>query len=170
MNVSQDKELWENPNKGDVWPLVYDIQGNLVPTRVGPGQKIHLTAVERRINQERAYGPDGDLFQNGALSAVKVFDTAEDYEEIKSNSNTKSEKEIAELVKLPAPKLKKELETINSPFVMERLKELTEVEDSDLTVAKVNAIKARYEEVVVKKTGKVFDDWEKEGVKKTIAL
>jgi hypothetical protein len=168
--MNDEKELWENRNKGEVWPLVYDVRGNLVPTRVGPGQKIHLTAVERRINQERAYGPDGDLFKNGALSAVKVFDTAEDYEEIKTNSNTKSEAEIAELLKLTAPKLKKELETITSPFVMERLKELTEDEDSDLTVAKVSAIKARYDEVVAKKTGKVFDDWQKEGVKKTIEL
>lgn len=170
MKVDEEKELWENRNKGEVWPLTYNIQGSLAPTRVGPGQKIHLTAVERRINQERAYGPDGDIFQNGALSAVRIFDTAEDYEEIKGNSNTKSEAEIADLLKLPATKLKKELETITSPFVMGRLKELTEEEDSDLTVAKVNAIKARYDEVVVSRTGKVFDDWAKEGVKKTIEL
>ena len=169
MADEESKELWENKNRGDVWPRTHDLSGNFIPTRVRPGQQIHLTTKERKMNQERAYGPEGDLFKNGALSAVAV-DTAEDYEEIQANSNTTSEAEMQQMVSQHANKLKKDLENITSPYVLERLKEMTEDPQSDLSMAKVTAIKERYSEVVQSSTGKKFDAWEDEGSKKTTRL
>jgi hypothetical protein len=163
----EELEVWENRNRSEIWVEVEDVSGRPVSRRVGPGQRIELSSYDRQLNQEAARngaGPDYDWFTNGALSNVRLLDTADDYEEIKSNVNTKSEAEIRDLLKLNANELKKELAEITSPLVVARLKNFIESDDADkaesITVAKVKAVNARYDELHPQVTGKVFDTYE----------
>jgi hypothetical protein len=160
----EELEIWENRNRSEFWVMKEDLSGQVVPVRIAPGKQIEISTYDRQRNQEQTVDPKFDWFTNGALSQVKLIDTADDIDEIKANPNTKSETELRELLNLNANELKKELAQITSPLVLARLKEFIESDDSDkaegLTVAKSKAVMARYEELHPSVTGKVFDTYE----------
>ena len=166
-------ETWENNNRSEIWVTVTDAKGELVSKRVPPRGRLDITTEDRqRFNQDAAYNRDSDWFSNGALTKATLIDTTDDREEIESNPNTKSESEIADLLKLDANRLKKELAAINSPLVLQRLKGMVEGDAADkaegLTVAKVNAVQKRYEELNPKaERQKVFDSYEESIAKPT---
>ena len=162
----EEKELWENRNKGEIWVSAFDSQGKERKVRIRPGGNIHLTTRERKLNQERAYDESLDFFTNGTLSIVKMVDTAEDAAEVLDNPNVKSEKELQALFAQNASALKKDLAQIDSPMVLARLKEMVENEDSpNITMAKARAVEERYVELNPSVAGKVFKDFDTEGVK-----
>lgn len=160
----EELEIWENRNRSEFWVMKEDMSGEVVPVRVGPGKQIEISTYDRQRNQEQTIDPKYDWFTNGALSRVKLIDTADDIEEIQANPNTKSEKELIELLNLSANELKKELAKITSPLVLARLKEFIESDAADkiesLTVAKNKAVLTRYDELHPPVTGKVFDTYE----------
>lgn len=160
----EDLEIWENRNRSEIWVMKEDLSGLPVSTPVRPGGKLEISTYDRQRNQEACQASEFDWFTNGALSPVKLIDSAEDYEEIASNPNAKSEKEIRALLSLNANELKKELAQITSPLVVARLKEFIESDDADtaenITMAKSKAVNARYDELHPPRTGKVFDDYE----------
>jgi len=160
----EDLEVWENRNRSEFWVMKEDLSGDVVPVRVPPGKQIEISTYDRQRNQEQTIDPKFDWFTNGALSRVRLVDTAEDIEEIEANPNAKSEKELIALLNLNANELKKELAEITSPLVLARLKEFIESDDADkiesLTVAKNKAVISRYEELHPPVTGKVFDTYE----------
>ena len=164
MGKREDLEIWENPNRSEFWVMKEDLSGNVVSTRIAPGKQIEISTYDRQRNQEQTVDPKFDWFTNGALVRVRLLDTADDYEEITAQPNTKSEKELRDLLNLTANELKKELAEIDSPLVLARLKEFIESDEADkaegLTVAKNKAVIARYEELHPPVTGKVFDTYE----------
>lgn len=164
MGRREDLEIWENRNRSEFWVMKEDLSGQPQSVRVGPGKQIEISTYDRQRNQEQTIDPKFDWFTNGALSRVRLVDTADDKEDIEANPNTKSEKELRDLLSLPANDLKKELANITSPLVLARLKEFIESDESDkaenLTVAKSKAVLARYDELHPPVTGKVFDTYE----------
>ena len=167
-------EIWENRNRSEIWINRTDFKGEIQSVRIPPGQRVEITPEDRiRYNQEAAWDSSLDWFSNGALSQVQLLDTAEDYEELVANPNTRSESEIKDLLNLNANELKKELAKITSPLVLQRLKGYVESDEADkadnITVAKVKAVNARFEELNGPRTGKKFDSFE-ESVAKPISL
>jgi hypothetical protein len=167
-------ETWENKNRSEIWINRTDFKGEIQSVRIPPGQRIEITTDDRiRYNQEAAWDSSLDWFLNGALSQVHLLDTAEDYEELLSNPNTKSESELQDLLKLNANELKKELAKITSPLVLQRLKAYVESDEVDkaenITVAKVKAVNARFEELNGSPAGKKFDSYE-ESISKPISI
>ncbi len=167
-------ETWENRNRSEIWINRTDFKGEIQSVRVPPGQRVEISPEDRiRYNQEAAWDSSLDWFSNGALSQVYLLDTAEDYEELVSNPNTKSETELRALLDLNANELKKELAQITSALVLQRLKGYVESDEADkadnITVAKVKAVNARFEELNGPRTGKKFDSFE-ESVAKPISL
>ena len=161
--AKKDREIWENKNKSQVWIMKENVRGDVESVPVRPGTRVELTVEDRQRNQEVSVDKSLDVFSNGMLSSVQLIDTAEDYEEVNSNPNSKSESEIRDLLELNANQLKKELAEIDSPLVIERLRDFVNSDDdkaSNVTVAKVKAVNARYEELHPPVTGKVFDSYE----------
>ena len=163
----EELEIWENRNRSEFWVMKEDLSGQVNSVRVAPGKQIEISTYDRQRTQEQTVDPRFDWFTNGALSRVKLLDTADDIEELEANPNTKSEKELRDLLSLNANELKKELAEITSPLVLARLKAFIESDDSDdsdkaegLTVAKSKAVMARYDELHPSVTGKVFDTYE----------
>ena len=167
VTTRQDMEIWQNKTQSEFWVQKENLAGRVDSVRVLPGGQIEISNFDRRRNQEQVVDKKFDLFSNGSLSRarnIEMFETAEDYEELAQNTNAMSEDELYGLFKLDATKLKKELAEITSPLVLQRLKDFLESEDSDkaenITVAKVKAVEARYEELNPKTTGKVFETYE----------
>jgi len=164
MGRREELEIWENRNRSEFWVMKEDLSGQVNAVRVAPGKQIEISTYDRQRNQEQTVDSRFDWFTNGALSRVRLLDTADDIEEIQANPNTKSEAELRALLSLNANELKKELAEITSPLVLARLKEFIESDDSDkaegLTVAKSKAVMARYDELHPSVTGKVFDTYE----------
>lgn len=166
--MSEKKELWKNLTKGEVWIKVFDVKGIEKAKRVPPGGSIQITSEERRLNQEIAYGPEGDVFKNGRLTVsdfAELADVAEDLEELREGSL--SESEIAKMLDQNTNSLKKDLAKIGSPITLSVLKEIVEDEElarihgiSDVSVAKANAVQARYDELVPPTTRQQFEDFE----------
>jgi len=141
-------EVWMNPNAGLVYIDKTDQNGKVQSTCILPGQKFNITPDDRRNNTERAWKPEADLFSNGTLSQVKLLDTEADYADLTENPNIIGESEIKDLFNLKAVEFKKRIAGITNDRVLTRIKEYSEDEKAEATVAQQKAVKARLEELI----------------------
>lgn len=139
------KEMWKNVTKGTVVVSKFDNNENIVRSDVKSGQTITVTEEERHLNDQLAYDLSVCVFRSGVLEPVRLVDSAEDIEDIKSNPNLKSEAELVELIKGHGNKLKSHLSTINNVITLHRIYDLAI--EHDVSMSKINAIKAAITEV-----------------------
>lgn len=152
---SDQLETWKNPNEGRVWINRLDHRGELAKSEiVGPGKVFHISAVERRLNQEMASNVDQDIFTNGTLSPVRLIEGTADAEAFKANPNLMTEDDMRGLfipAKTEAAKASStdafttRLDAIKNPATLDRLLALARVEDAPLS--RVEAIQSRIREV-----------------------
>lgn len=66
LEIGQDDlETWKNPNEGRVWINRIDHRGEFTKDEIiGPGKTFHVSALERRLNQEMASAADLDIFRD----------------------------------------------------------------------------------------------------------
>lgn len=147
MVEQKPREIWQNCNKGDVYVSQVGYDGRVSSTRVLPGARIDITYDDRRMNQDIAYSREADLFTNGTLSRIQLFDGADDFAELSSNPNVMGESEIKDLFTLTATNFKKKLQEIDNVRVLERLAEFAQDTSVNASVAQVKAINARLDQV-----------------------
>jgi hypothetical protein len=149
--MAEDLETWKNPTEGRVWVNRLDHRGELTRTEIiGSGRTFHLTAAERRLNQEMAVNPDLDIFSNGTLTPVRLIGTDDaEAAAFASNPNLMTEGDMRTLVARPKGKatdqFNERLATIRNPATLERLLSLAREEDAPLS--RVEAIQGRLAEV-----------------------
>lgn len=152
---SDDLETWKNPNEGRVWINRIDHRGELSKDEIiGPGKVFHMSALERRLNQEMASDPDLDIFTNGTLSPVRLIEGSADAEAFKSNPNLMTEGDMKDLFKPAKTEAAKaeatdafttRLTAIKNPATLDRLLSLARTEDAPLS--RVEAIENRIREI-----------------------
>lgn len=135
-------ETWKNNAAGTVVVRKRGQYGVEVEEVVGGGKIVHISAEDRRMNQESAALPSLDVFANGMLHPVKVGSAAEEFA---GNSNLMTEENMRDLVKSHPKTFDKRLSEISNPVVVTRLLEIAR--DEDCTVKRVEAIQARLEDV-----------------------
>ncbi len=152
MAADTDTELesWKNPTAGRVWVNRLDHRGDLKKTElVGSGKTFHLSAAERRANQEMAYNTDLDVFANGTLTPVRLVGSAEEAAAFAANPNHMTEDDMRSLVNKPKGKASElfteRLGSIRNAATLERLLALAREEDAPLS--RVEAIQTRLTEV-----------------------
>lgn len=137
--MSVNKEIWQNVTKGNVGLLKLDVRGLEKGVVVPSGGKVTLTVEERRLNQDLAATPPQDLFSNGTLSPVRLVpdtvaeqdpDLAVEYESIKDNPNFISESDMKQMFSRRIDAFKRELEKIENPAVVQRIREMAEEQDA----------------------------------------
>ena len=142
-----DKEVWLNPNAGYRYVQQQNFKGEMSAIEIGPGQKFSISTFDRMINQERTMQKENDMFTNGTFSRVKLVESAEDYAELADNPNIMSDSDLKSIFALGAAPFKKRLGEIENIRVIERLQVLSGDESLKVTVAQVNAITARLDEI-----------------------
>lgn len=147
--MANEREIWRNLNAGDVY---IDLDDPYTPNvkrshRIGPGDQVSISVIERRFNQDRVPKKEQDLFTNGTLTPVQLVDTAADFEEIALSPNVKSESDLKEMFKLPITKFKSELKEIDNVRILERLTEISEDDTLEVSLPQSKAIAARLVEV-----------------------
>lgn len=142
-----ERETWRNTSRGKRGVVKFDRFGNIVHELVGPDRTVVLTRDERLLNQERAANDRLDIFKNGVMVPVKLIDP-EDEREFAENPNILTEEGIRDLFKLHVKKFEKALNEITNPFVLERMKDLAENDETlDVSVKKVQLVNARIQSV-----------------------
>lgn len=141
---SQDLETWQNAGRSRVIIKKFAHSGELVDHIIKGQAKLTLTSHERRLNQEMAADSDWDPFNNGTFIPVRLIETAEDLEQIKSNPNLMSEEDMRELLNKHFKQVKSRLADIKSEAVLNRLSEIAREED--VSVGKMEAIQARLQD------------------------
>lgn len=140
-------ETWQNATKGRV---VLKRNGANGPRAemIGPNKLFHITPVERRINQEAAATEELDVFLNGTLQPVRIPEDTEDYQALTSNPNLLGDDEqIIRLFNAALDVFIERLSEIKQPAALERLRELSQIDETGATVAQARAIVARLAEV-----------------------
>lgn len=142
-------ETWKNPTAGRVWINRRDHRGDLKKVElIGSGKTFHLTADERRANQEMAYNADLDVFANGTLSPVRLVGSEEEAAAFAANPNHMTEDDMRALVNKPKAKTEafaERLGSIGNAATLGRL--LAIAKDEDAPISRVEAIQARLAEV-----------------------
>lgn len=129
MSTIEDLETWKSNIPGRVVVSKRGEYGVEKDEMIQGGKTLHITASDRRMNQERAATPDMDVFTNGMLVPLRVGDSAEEFA---SNPNLISEDDMRALVKIHPTTFKKRLEEIKNPVVIAKIREIAEEEDVSL--------------------------------------
>ena len=148
---SSIKETWHNVSGSQIFLDTYDVRGVATSLHIRPDQKALISAVDRELNQSRVVSPDLDPFLNGMLvpvgGTVKLIDSEADYADLRNSSNSYSESELDDLVRLPPAKFKSKLREITGVTVIRRLKDMLDDDSKNISMAKARAIEARFEEL-----------------------
>lgn len=149
MSDVDDKETWKNAGAGEIWIKVTDpVTRRVKHQPVRAGNKVLISTRDRQINQDDAASPDKDFFTNGTLTPVRLIDTAEDYQEIASNPNLLSEDDMQEILKMRSiAKFRERLGEITNTIALNRMQEMAESEEVNVTLAHSKALKARIQEL-----------------------
>lgn len=135
-------ETWKNQGLGKVVVKRHGEYGVEKDEIVRGGKTLHITAADRRMNQERAANASLDVFTNGMLTPVRVGSAAEEFE---GNANLLTEDDMRALVKSHPKTFAKKLGEITNPVVVGKLLEIAREEDC--TVGRVETIEARLDDV-----------------------
>lgn len=149
MSNVDDKETWKNAGAGEIWIKVLDpITQRMQHTPVRSGAKVAISTRDRQFNQDLAASPDKDFFSNGTLTPVRLVDTAEDYQEISSNPNLLSEDDMVEILKIRAiGKFRERIADITNLIALNRMIEMAESEEVNVTMAHSKALNARLQDL-----------------------
>lgn len=144
--MPEDTERWKNQTRSTAFVFKYDRYRNIISEAVDPGREVVVTKEEREINQERAVSKDLDIFSNGILTPLKLVDP-DDQREFAENPALLSNSELEDILKLPKKAFEARIKEISSVYPLQRLKDLTQQEDTKVTVGVVQALDARLEEL-----------------------
>jgi hypothetical protein len=144
---TKDYEQWENTTAARVVLRRLDRKGELTDELIGSFRKFQISPQERKLNQEQAADAESDPFQNGRLAPVRLIETEEDYEAIKSNPNIVGEEDMKGiLAKTSVKAFKERIEQISNPYALQRMLEIASNDDK-ATNRQVEIIKARLVEI-----------------------
>ena len=144
---NSEKETWNNVGRGDIYIRTFDHTGKLGTTVVRAGRSAVVTVEERRINQERAYNANSDIFKNGSLIPVHLVDSAEDFHEIANNPNHLSEDDMKAMFKLKGVDFKKKLSEISNSTAISRMQEIADSDEVGVTMTQFKALEHRSSEL-----------------------
>lgn len=146
--TTEEREVWKNDTGSTVYILVNDpfTPGIYQQQRLGKGDTIAILPSERKRNEDIAVSTKNP-FKNGFLTPVQLIETAADFEHLKEQPNVRSESELIELLQVNTNKFKTEIASIDGFRVIQRLIELSETVDFEISVPKMRALEARLEEL-----------------------
>lgn len=148
MSIRENQETWKSDISGTIILRRLDHRGEMTRTEIVPaGKTFHITAEERRLNQEEVASPEFDVFRNGMLRPVRLLDSAEDARELAENPNVMSDTDMRSLLKSHFKTFTSKLGEISNPFALERMLALATSPEVDATISRVEAIKSRLNEV-----------------------
>lgn len=148
--MAQEKELevWHNASLATVGVVRHDGNGNRIHESIVGGRKLHISPVERRINEEIAADDTLNPFKNGMLVPVRLLDSEPDSKELQANSNAMSETAMKALFRSQLPTFTKKVGEISNPITLGRLLEVAS--EVDGSIKQVEAIQARLADVTPK--------------------
>lgn len=144
--MPEEPERWKNRTVGTAFVLKYDRYHNIGSEIVGPGREVTLSKEEREINQERAASSDLDIFANGIMIPMKIIDP-DDQKAFAENPHLLSDSELPELLKLSRKAFEVRLKAMTNLYPLLRLKEMTQQEDTKVTVGVVQALDERIKQL-----------------------
>ena len=147
MSNKQTQEVWQNMSKGRVSVLKLDRNGDTRHELIRGGQKFNITSEERQLNMDRAASDELDVFKNGFLTPVRLLEDSDDYTEIAANPNLLGESELEAMFDLHWKQFQAKVEDISNMLTLQRLLEIAESDDVNVTVKQHQTIKSRIAEI-----------------------
>ncbi len=141
--TTDEQELWENASRGKVGIRQFDTNGKQIVKIIDGLRKFQITASERKMNQELAAIPSLDIFSNGTLRPLRIFDGTEDAKEIAENPNHLSEDDMRDVIKSHHKAFDSKIAAIQNLGTIEKMLEIAESEDSEAPVRAVTKLRER---------------------------
>jgi hypothetical protein len=139
------EEVWRSAVAGPTFINRLDHRGELSKVvEVAGGTQVHLTDLERRLNQQGFASVGQDLFTNGTLIPVDGVDAAV-MAVVAANPNVLGDDQVAALVMGEADELGRRLAAITSPVTLGRLEAAAQADD--VPVSRGRLVRARIDEL-----------------------
>lgn len=135
-------EGWRNGGAGLISVQRYDARGELKSEEVPAGRILNITPAERRMNEEMAVSDELNLFKNGMLTPVRLIESDEDFESIKSNKNLMSEEDMREVLKAKR-NFKSTIAEVSNVGTLRRIAEIAKEDGSDVTLNQMKLLEER---------------------------
>lgn len=126
MDTDAELEAWTNATAGRIMLRRHSVTGELQTELIPSGKTIHLSPMERKMNQEVAANEDLDVFLNGSLQPVRLLEGEASSEAMAAHPNHLSEDEARRLFKASPDAFAARLDEITNPAAVERLLALAE--------------------------------------------
>lgn len=143
--MAQAQETWKNVTLSTHGVTRLDSYGKRSSELVGPGKLVDLSTEERAYYQRSVAQEELDIFTNGCLIPVRLFDD-DAKAEFASNPNLLSEDELTGMFKLQWKKFESEVAKISNIYALERMVRFAD-NSEDVTVKKYEVVKNRLEEL-----------------------
>ena len=139
--MSEDLETWKNATEGRFVLARMSALGQRTYEMIGANKTFHVTATERRYNQELVADEGSDAFLNGTLQPVRLPDGTEPA--LLKNPNHIAEDEVRGMFALHWKTFEKRLQEITNSSTLHRLLELARQDEVNATVRQLEAIQER---------------------------
>lgn len=145
MTTQPELETWENASMSQLFIQKFNSKGDIIHEMIGGRRKVHVSPVERRMNQEIAASNDLDMFANGTLVPVHLIDSEEDSEVLQANVNAMSETAMKAVFRSQIKTFTAKIDEIANPIALRRLMEIAK--EIDASIRQVEVIQARLAEL-----------------------
>ena len=142
----QTPEVWRNVGRSTVFVWKINHLGVMVDQVVRPKQTVSLSASDREYNQSMCARPEYDMFTNGSFEAVQA-ETAEDVQALNDAivDPTHDDDGLDELLGLHWKTFNKRIGEMNNLTNLERLWEIINDPERDVSASKLNTVSDRIE-------------------------
>lgn len=139
------KETWKNlSHQMKVAPSI-NFRGEMSQRVIQPGRVFEISTEERQHYQGQVADAKDDEFMNGTFDAVKLVDSAEDYEIIANAPDRFSDDDLRDMIKGQAMTVAKRVAEIDNPVTLSRLIKLAE--EADVSKSKLDVLSDRHGEL-----------------------
>ena len=139
-------ERWVNVSKGTKWVRKTNRRGEVETETVAPKMAFLVDPEDRiYLNSRKASSADLDLFSNGTFEPIRLVETAEDLDQVKTNPNLMTEREMKAAIDSDSGEFRDMIASINGITPLLRMLELAK--EKDVAMSKIDAIKGRVLEV-----------------------
>lgn len=139
--MEQELESWKA--NGRIVLQKGNNSGQMVPVMVNRGRTIQLTEQERLLIQDMVASEEQDPFMNGTLSPVRLIEGARSTQAILENPNALADEDVVKLLEGHHKTFEKKVSEITSPYVLQRMIDLIDSDEVDVSTKRLSAVRER---------------------------
>lgn len=138
--TEQRFETWKSVTRSKVRIKRIGEFGRIYSESILAGARFTITPEERRLNQVETSKKEYDVFSNGMLQPLSLFEDDPDFDVLMESPNHLPEEDPSKIFRLHGDKFRQRVQAITSVATVRRLLELADDERTKATVAQHRVI------------------------------